>query len=65
MKELVLGEPAPFIDQHPLHQCDLPGWPSEGQHANRGPNLHGFEEGRVSGVNSAYRLGVHAHDLAL
>jgi hypothetical protein len=34
MQEEVLGDPAPLLDQHAVHQSDLAGWPAEGQDAD-------------------------------
>ena len=39
-----LGEPAALLDDHPVHQRDLPGRAPEGQEADPRPHLQGLAE---------------------
>ncbi len=44
MQEAVLGDPAPLLDEHAVHQRDLAGRSAEGQHADLRPDGEGLLE---------------------
>ena len=45
MQEAVLADPPPLVDEHAMHQSDLPRRSAERQHPDLGPDGEGLLEG--------------------
>jgi hypothetical protein len=62
----LLTDPAPLLDQHPLHNCDLPGRPAERLQGHQEPGPGGLPEWddiRAVPARTSGLLSVHGNSL--